>query len=623
MKSQDPPVELLQPIINLFNKGELQQALTDSNTMLKEFSNSVILCNIAGASNAGLMQFEAAIESYKNALRIMPNYADAYYNMAIILNDNKDPEAAIESYKQAIKIKPDFAEPYINMGIILKDKGDPEAAINCFKQAIKIKPDFAEAQYNLGNIYHNVGQINNAIEFYSKAIAIKNDYPIAHNNLGQILLELGKLDNAIKHFELAISFNSNFAEAHNNLGVAHQQLRKFDESIKCYKKALMINPSYAQALNNLGIVYQTLGDKNSAINYYKEAISIKEDFASAHQSLSGLKKYTKIDQQVEKMEFLLSNEKLNQSEKVYLCFALAKVYDDLGKHEELFEFLHEGNRLRNLELNFSLDKHRNNYSFFKNLFSSSIVLKSYPQLHKKSSIRPIFIVGMPRSGTTLVEQIISSHHKVHGAGELPTLDSLIAPILNSYLSNNNVLSEENFLSLRQEYSYRHLSNLNNTESIITDKMPTNFENIGFILKAFPEAKIIHLRRNAMAVCWSIYKRSFSNKNLGFAYDMRDLAQFYNSYSKLMDFWHELFPNQIYDISYEDLTVNQEEETRKLLEYCGLDWDENCLNFYANKSAVKTASSLQVKEPMYQGSSEKWKKYQAELKPLINTLGYPS
>ena len=618
MKSQDPPVELLQPIINLFNKGELQQALTDSNTMLKEFSNSVILCNIAGASNAGLMQFEAAIESYKNALRIMPNYADAYYNMAIILNDNKDPEAAIESYKQAIKIKPDFAEPYINMGIILKDKGDPEAAINCFKQAIKIKPDFAEAQYNLGTIYHNVGQLNNAIEFYSKAIAIKNDYPIAHNNLGQILLELGKLDNAIKHFELAISFNSNFAEAHNNLGVAHQQLRKFDESIKCYKKALMINPSYAQVLNNLGIVYQTLGDKNSAINYYKEAISIKEDFASAHQSLSGLKKYTKIDQQVEKMEFLLSNEKLNQSEKVYLCFALAKVYDDLEKYEELFEFLHEGNRLRNLELNFSLDRYRNNYSFFKNLFSSSIVLKSYPQLHKKSSIRPIFIVGMPRSGTSLVEQIIASHPKVYGAGELHTLTEIINNLLkdNLTLSKNNL--SEVFLSIREKY-IESLSKLNVPEKIITDKWPLNFQYIGFILKSIPGAKIIHLKRDNMAVCWSIYKHYFSDEGNGWAYNIDDITDFYELYLELMDYWHKLYPDQIYDMCYENLTTDQEKETRKLLKYCELDWDKNCLNFQENNRVVLTASASQVRKKMYQGSSEDWRKYEAHLQGLLKNV----
>jgi len=615
MKSQDPPIELLQPIINLLNKGKLQQALTDSNAMLKQFPNSVILCNIAGASNAGLMQFDAAIESYKNALKIMPNYADAYYNMAIILNDHNDPEAAIESYKQAIKIKPDFAESYINMGIILKDKGDPEAAINSFKQALKIKPNFAEAQYNLGTTYHNVGQINNAIEYYSKAIAVKNDYPAAHNNLGQILLEFGKLDNAIKHFEWAISFKSDFSEAHNNLGAAYQQLRQFDESIKCYKKAVMINPSYAQALNNLGIVYQTLGDKNSAINYYKEAISIKEDFASAHRSLSGLKKYTKIDKQVEKMEFLLCNEKLNQAEKVYLCFALAKVYDDLGKHEELFEFLHEGNRLRKLELNFSVDKYYDNYSFFKNLFNSSVVLKSHPLIHKESSLRPIFIVGMPRSGTSLVEQIIASHPKVYGAGELDTLTQII----NNLLKDNLTLSKDNlsevFLSIRKNY-IESLSKLSVSEKIITDKWPLNFQYIGFILKSFPNAKIIHLKRDNMAVCWSIYKHYFSDEGNGWAYNIDDITDFYQLYLELMDYWHKLYPDQIYDVHYENLTSDQEKETRKLLKYCELDWDKSCMNFQENKRVVMTASASQVRKKMYQGSSEDWRKYEVHLQGLL-------
>jgi hypothetical protein len=227
---------------------------------------------------------------------------------------------------------------------------------------------------------------------------------------------------------------------------------------------------------------------------------------------------------------------------------------------------------------------------------------------------------MPRSGTSLVEQIISSHHKVHGAGELPYLNNLIRPILNDCLSHNNALSEKKFLSIRDGY-LNNLSSLNVSESIITDKMPINFENIGFILNAFPEAKIIHLKRDSMAICWSIYQRYFPNESLGFAYNMQDLAKFYNSYTEIMAFWHDLFPNQIYDISYEDLTTNQEEETRKLLKYCELDWDENCLNFHFNKRTVKTASSLQVREKMYQGSSEVWKKYETHLNPLINGLNY--
>jgi hypothetical protein len=192
--------------------------------------------------------------------------------------------------------------------------------------------------------------------------------------------------------------------------------------------------------------------------------------------------------------------------------------------------------------------------------------------------------------------------------------------MNDCLFHNNALSEKNFLSIRDGY-LNNLSSLNVSESIITDKTPINFENIGFILNAFPEAKIIHLKRDSMAICWSIYQRYFPNESLGFAYNMQDLAKFYNSYTEIMAFWHDLFPNQIYDISYEDLTTNQEEETRKLLKYCKLDWDENCLNFHFNKRTVKTASSLQVREKMYQGSSEVWKKYETHLNPLINGLNY--
>ncbi len=170
------------------------------------------------------------------------------------------------------------------------------------------------------------------------------------------------------------------------------------------------------------------------------------------------------------------------------------------------------------------------------------------------------------------------------------------------------MSEKYFLSIRQKY-LESLSNLDINEDIITDKWPLNFQYIGFILKAFPEAKIIHLRRDARAVCWSIYKNYFSGKGNGWAYNLNDLANFYALYSELMIFWHELFPDQIYDISYEDLTNNQEKETKKLLKYCELEWDESCLNFHTNKRAVKTASASQVRKKMYQGSSDDWKKYE--------------
>jgi hypothetical protein len=241
---------------------------------------------------------------------------------------------------------------------------------------------------------------------------------------------------------------------------------------------------------------------------------------------------------------------------------------------------------------------------------------------------------MPRSGSTLVEQIMSSHHAVHGAGELSNLTTIIGKIVSDNLtqgsdiastsigdkkinfSNAYSIPETAFLSIREQY-LDVLSNLNVQESVITDKFLLNFLYIGFILTAFPEAKIVHMKRDARATCWSIYRINL--KGLDYGNDFEDLAGFYGLYADLMDFWHQLFPSKIYDMCYEDLTINQEEETRKLLQYCELDWDENCLSFHKNKRVVESASVVQVRQKMYQGSSEAWKKHEAYLKPLIKSL----
>ena len=610
-----------------YNLGLTFQKLNQLDAAIKSYKdtlsiepNYIKVHNNLGAIYLELGQMDNAIKSYDNVLIIQPDNAEAHHNLGNALNELGKLDDAIKSYEQALSIQPNYFEVHHNLGSLYYELGQHDQAINSYKQALSINPDSADALNNMGIVYQTLDQFNEAASFYKKAISINPEHPKALNNLGNILKEFGQFDEAIDFYKKALTVNPKFDEAHYNLGIALYKLGKTDKAIDTFKQVLTHNPNFADARNFLGTLFQDLGQVDEAINCYVNALAIEPDNSHFHFNLSQSKHYKPGDTQFTHMQSLISSKDLIESERIRLCFALAKAYEDLGNKAELFKVLNEGNKLHKEEINYSIEKDLNNHYLLRKLFKSSIKESSS---YKPLAVRPIFIVGMPRSGTTLVEQIISSHHKVHGAGELPTLDSLIAPILNSYLSNNNVLSEENFLSLRQEYSYRHLSNLNNTESIITDKMPTNFENIGFILKAFPEAKIIHLKRNAMAVCWSIYKRSFSNKNLGFSNDMRDLAQFYNSYSKLMDFWHELFPNQIYDISYEDLTTNQEEETRNLLDYCELDWDESCLNFYTNKRAVKTASSLQVKEPIYQGSSEVWKKYETQLKLLINNLDYSS
>jgi len=677
----------INSIIELHSSGHISEALDAVQTLISQHPNESLLYNISGVCFKATGQLEMALKCFEEAVKLKPNFADANYNLGLTLQDLNQLDAAIESYqatlglqksyfkahnnlgiiykelgqmgdavksyKKAIDLHPNFAEAHNNLGTTLQEMGQLDEAANCYERALAIQPDYIEVHNNLGNTLNLLGQTDVALNSYKQALSINPDYADAHNNLGIIHHEMGQLDEAIKCYEKTIAINPENAEAHNNLGVTLNKLTQFHEAINCYGQALAINPNYDESYFNLGTTLYELGRNDEALNSYKQTLIINPDYADAynnignilqelgqfdeafsnyvyalaidpdnaefHRNLALMKNYKKGDTQVIKMQSLLSDDNLSKSERIQLCFALAKAYDDLGEKDELFKILNQGNYLRKDELNYSIEKDLNNHSLFRKMFVSNIEnSSSYDSL----SIRPIFIVGMPRSGTTLVEQIISSHHKVHGAGELNALDNLIAPIMNNYSTHNNSLSEKNFLSIRQGYS-KKLSNLNVIESVITDKMPTNFKNIGFILKAFPEAKIIHLKRDAMAICWSIYQRYFPAEGIGFAYDMEDLGEFYNSYTEMMTFWHELFPNQIYDISYEDLTTNQEQETKKLLEYCELDWDKNCLNFHKNKRAVKTSSSFQVKEKMYQGSSDVWTKYKTQLKPLIDSLGYLS
>ena len=319
------------------------------------------------------------------------------------------------------------------------------------------------------------------------------------------------------------------------------------------------------------------------------------------------------------MESMLSKKELSQQDRIFLSFALAKANEDLGNDKEFFKQLHEGNLLRKESSNYSIDQSENHNDVVKKFFTKNTTKKEKKISFKSSEIRPIFIVGMPRSGTSLIEQIISSHSEVYGGGELRNLTNSIIPIMRDHIANEEFkLSSNELLTIRHQY-HESLSKINASEKVITDKWPLNFRNIGFILSALPEAKVIHVKRDARATCWSIYKNFFSGQGNGWAYSFDDLAKFYSLYVELMDYWHKIYPNKIYDISYEELTINQEKETIDLLDYCNLKWDKNCLNFHENRRDVNTASAIQVRKKMYQGSSEVWKKYEEYLKPLVESL----
>ena len=569
-----------------------------------------------------ILEYSPSNKEAKIGLKSIENEDEAQLSQekldyVIQLYSSGQMDKALLSIKELIQDFPNIPLLHNISGACNSALGEIDSAIISFNKAIELKPDYDEAYFNLGVAFHQTGQLGEALNSYERAISIKHAYPTAHNNLGLIALSQGQLDNALKSFEWAVAYSPEYAEAHNSLGAALQELKQFEKAKVSFKKAVALNPQYAQGLHNLAILCEIINLPDEASEYYEKALAVEPNYAEAYRNQSRTKKYKKNDPQIAQMQSIYSNDNLSISDKVHINFALAKVNEDLGNQKDFFKHLDEGSRLRKKQLNYNINETEEFHSSLIRLFS-----EDQPKIKQLSldplDIRPIFIVGMPRSGTSLVEQIISSHHSVHGAGELNNFKNVVTPALKNYIGNlTNTINEDDLLSIRKNY-IKSLMDLNVSEKIITDKMPVNFRMIGLILTAIPEAKIIHLTRNPKATCWSNYKHYFANEN-GFTFDQEDLARFFILYQELMGFWHKSFPNKIHDISYERLTTHQEDETQKLLKYCELDWDNNCLNFHKNTRAVHTASASQVRQKMYQGSSDAWKKYEKFLQPLIMGL----
>ena len=352
----------------------------------------------------------------------------------------------------------------------------------------------------------------------------------------------------------------------------------------------------------------------SALTNYKTALKFKPDYAQAYRHYTSAKKLKTQDEYTTRIPELLKARTISQNDRMHLSYALSKVKLDLGQHEEAIILLQTANALRKEELNYDISIDEELFNDIKNVFSTKNTPVSVNSFEDKQKNIPIFILGMPRSGTTLVEQIISSHSDVHGAGELKFMDQ----IMDNLDWRGGHLSPDTIDNIRAEY-YDNISALNIDQPFVTDKMPANFRWLGFISRAFPEAKIVHVNRNPAAVCWSNYKLYFPANGMRYSFDMEDIAHYYGLYQNLMQFWHGIFPNRVYDLTYETLTENQLEESQKLLTYLELDWQDAVMDFHKNTRSVATASSQQIRTKMYTGSSQEWERYKEHLGPMLKIL----
>ena len=515
-----PAIDYAEAHSNLGNTLQAQGRLDDAEASYREAIT--LKPDYAEAhSNLGvtlqdLGRLDDAETSYRKAIALKPGYAEAHYNLGVTLEAQGRLGDAEVSYRKAIALKPDYAEAHSNLGSTLKAQGRLDDAEASYREAITLKPDYAEAHSNLGVTLQDLGRLDDAEISYRKAIALKPDLAGAHSNLGNMLQEVGRLDDAETSHRRAIALEPDCAEVHYNLGNTLKDLGSLDDAEASYREAISLKPDYADAHNNLANTLKELGRLDEAETSYREAIALKPDFAKAHHNLAIEKKFSSKDEQ-----FCRCNRftvTLSLLRKIVVAFAslwrrLTRIWESYAR---AFQFYAEGNALRKKELGYEQSTRQASY-----LRSSKRMASRCPYLAPEivaSECAPVFIVGMPRSGTTLVEQIISSHPLVTGAGEL----SFVSQFGSSLAVGQAPINAEALKTFRGEY-LNALKRRSEGNAVVTDKMPHNFRFLALINAAFPEAKIIHVKRDPAAVCWANYTQYFVNDSLGYCYCLDDTS----------------------------------------------------------------------------------------------------
>ena len=469
----------------------------------------------------------------------------------------------------------------------------------------------AEFNYILGNTLKIQDKNDEAIIAYKKSLALNENFSEAYNNLANVQKKIERFDDALLNYKNAIRSKEDNLEAYYNLANLFKSLKKYDEAIKNYKNVIKLNPNFSDAYNNIGTIYSILGKFSDAREFYLKSIKINKFFAEPYKNYVQLSKIDQKDEVFEILKEIVKKKDLDEEQKEVFFYSISKIYFDVGDDDLAFKYLNLANKLKLTKFDYSFNKEKKEFKKIKEFFSQKkiINLKNF----KKNKITPIFILGMPRSGTSLIEQIISNHSEVHGAGEL---DLLPITVKNSDWKNSNDF-EETLQKIRKNYLEK-ISLLSN-KNYITDKLPGNFKRIGFILNAIPDSKIIHLERNPMAICWSNYKSNFNSTGMAFTLNQEFTAMYYLLYRDLMKFWKEKYSEKIINVNYESFVENFEEEIKKLFDQLNLKWEKQLYDFHKNERPVETASLIQVRSKIYKKSSEQWKNYKKHLKPMTDIL----
>jgi tetratricopeptide (TPR) repeat protein len=610
------------------NLGEMYRLKENLDKAIEHGEKAVVLDpGMASAhSNLGIAYYDKedidkARVCHEKALSIDNNLAPSLNNLGSISRKAEDAEKAMEYYHKAIAANPGYLEPMNNLGLVLIEKQRFAEAISPLTNAIQQNPNYADAQCNLGFTYSALDKHDKAFPCFQKALEIRPEYREALVGLTGVYMGLDMHQEAETTLKKALALDEDKAELQSMLAGIYNELALLDKADECYEKALELDPELVPAYMGRGHMLMEQGDFDKAEENFIKGQEFNEDRLGVHFAFTQLRKVTEDNEHFKALKEVEDVKALKNNEAINYYYALGKCHDDIGEHEKAFEYYIQGAKMKRETLGYDVNSNESLANQIKAVFKPQLLDRLKVQGHDSNV--PIFVLGMPRSGTTLTEQIIASHPDVYGAGELRDLKAIANRItsngIKTFPTNLAGLSPDVLKQVGEQYVAGLKARAPGSPHI-TDKMPGNFQLVGLIHLAMPNAKIVHVRRNPLDTCISCFTRLFRH-NQNQSYDLYEQGRFYRDYYNLMQHWRDVLPEgAFYEVVYEDLVQDNENQTRALIEYCGLDWDDACLQSHKTKRTIKTASITQVRQPIYTSSLERWKRYDKFLDPLKEGLG---
>ncbi len=561
--------------------------------------------------------FFTAVENYKKKdfktaeitcykiLNIDPNHFDSISLLASISAINQNYKRAKDLLFKAIEIQPKNVTILNNLGTACKELGEFKEAIKFYEKTITINPKHTNAHYNLGVVFYSLKDLKKSKSYLQKTVEMQNNYALAFFSLGNVHVDLKEFENAVSCYQKAIEINPNLLGAHNNLGLVFRTLNDFKNAINCYENTIKIKHDHVGAHHNLALAFKELGEFDKAIESHQKAIKYEPENSVHYYYLSELKKDILDSSLKNKIKKIILNDKSSKSNKAYGNYLLSKYENKEKNYEKELDYLIKGHQdfFNSKKEKFDLGV---KYCF-EDVMQISEGGNIESILHDNYEVKPIFIIGVPRSGSTLVEKIIASGEKFIPIGEETS-------VLENYI-NKKILEKES-LNLGEATSIRsELLNIYKNKGLIskkynyvfTDKSLNNFFYLSIIKKIYPNAKIINCKRDIVSSIMSIFQNNLTE--LAWAHNLENIFKYFDNYFKTIKNFDKMYPNYIYDLEFEKLVNSPEEESKKLMKFCELIWDKKCLEFYKRRDLIsKTTSNIQIRKAIYKHSREKYLPY---------------